>query len=81
MTIVVKSEKENEISLPQWLMERLDLKEGDAVKPVIEGDSLRLTPLDRFLTLRGALQDDEDFDAALEELDQIWQAWRLPDIA
>ena len=81
MTIVVKSAKENEISLPQWLMERLDLKEGEAVKTVIEGDSLRLTPLDRFLALRGALQDDEDFDAALEELDQIWQAWQLPDIA
>lgn len=62
-------------------MERLDLKEGEVVKTVIEGDSLRLTPVDRFLALRGALRDDEDFDAALEELDQVWRAWQLPDIA
>jgi len=78
MTLVVRSSSEDSISLPAWLMELLNLREGDNVKTIIEGQTLRLTPLDQFLTLRGALQDDKDFDAAMESLDQAWQSWTIP---
>ncbi len=70
MTLVVKSSSEDTISLPVRLMKLLNLREGDNIKTIIEGQTLRLAPLDQFLTLRGALQDDKDFDAAMESLDQ-----------
>jgi len=31
--------------------------------------------LDQFLALRGALRDDEAFDAAMEFLEKAWQQW------
>jgi|APIni6443716594_1056825.scaffolds.fasta_scaffold1041515_2 bifunctional DNA-binding transcriptional regulator/antitoxin component of YhaV-PrlF toxin-antitoxin module len=31
--------------------------------------------IDNLLSLRGALRDDADFDAAMREIDQAWQAW------
>jgi len=40
-------------------------------------DTIHLTPLDQFLTLRGALQEDDAFDAAMEFLDQAWQSWAM----
>ena len=64
MTLVVKSSSENIISLPSWLMGILNLREGDEIKTVIEGKTVRLTPLEHFLTLRGVLREDDDFDSA-----------------
>jgi len=75
MTLVVKSSSEDMISLPGWLMRLLNLREGDEIKTIIEGQTLRLASLDQFLALRGALRDDPDFDNALEYLNQAWQAW------
>jgi len=77
MTVVVQSSSEDTISLPAWLMRLLNLREGEKIKTVIEGQTLRLTPLDQFLALRGVLKDDEDFDKALEYLEQAWQAWTV----
>jgi antitoxin component of MazEF toxin-antitoxin module len=68
MTVIVKSTNEDVIALPFWLMKLLNLREGDKIKTVIEGQMVRLTPLDKFLSLRGALSDDKDFDAAIESL-------------
>ena len=68
MTVIVKSTDEDVIALPDWLMKLLNLHEGDKIKTVIEGQMVRLTPLDKFLSLRGALRDDKDFDAAIESL-------------
>ncbi len=68
MTVIVKSTNEDVIALPIWLMKLLKLREGDKIKTVIEGQMVRLTPLDKFLSLRGALRDDKDFDAAMQSL-------------
>jgi antitoxin component of MazEF toxin-antitoxin module len=78
MTLVVKSIQENTIMLPEWLMKRLDLSEGEEVKPSIEGQTLHLTPLDQFLALRGALREDDAFDEAMAYLDRAWQTWTQP---
>lgn len=81
MTIIVQSSDENAISLPAWLMDVLNLHEGDAVKAVVDGQTLRLTRLDMFLALRGALADDEAFDRAIDFIDQAWNSWTIPNFA
>ena len=78
MTLIVQSSNEDVISLPNWLMNILNLHEGDEIKTVIEGQTLRITPLDQFLALRGALENDLEFDTAIEFLNQAWQEWTIP---
>lgn len=78
MTLVVKSSSEDTISLPSWLMKLLNLHEGDEIKTIIEGQTLRLAPLDQFLALRGIFHEDKEFDTAMESLDQAWQSWTIP---
>ena len=78
MSMIVKSSSEDVISLPDWLMNILNLHEGDEIKTTIEGQTLRITPLDQFLALRGALEDDQEFDTAIEFLNQAWQEWTEP---
>jgi antitoxin component of MazEF toxin-antitoxin module len=77
MTLIVQSSSEDVISLPAWLMNILNLHEGDEIKTIIEGQTLRITPLDQFLALRGALKNDQEFDTALEFLNQAWQEWTV----
>lgn len=79
MTMIVKSSNDDVISLPGWLMHVLNLREGEEIKPIIEGQTLRLTPLENFLALRGSLKDDQEFDAAIKYLNQAWQEWKAPD--
>ncbi len=76
MTTIVKSSTEDVITLPSSLMAILDLQEGDEVKAVTEGHSLRLTPLDKFLALRGILREDKSFDEATEYLNRAWKLWK-----
>ncbi|MBD3324400.1 hypothetical protein GF339_07425 [candidate division KSB3 bacterium] len=78
MTLIVKSTHDNTIVLPDWLMSQLQLHEGEEVKPSIEGDRVRFTPLEQFLALRGILREDETFDQAMTYLDQAWQVWTAP---
>jgi antitoxin component of MazEF toxin-antitoxin module len=78
MSMIVKSSGEDVISLPDWLMNILNLHEGDEIKTTIEGQTLRITPLDQFLALRGTLEDDQEFDTAIEFLNQAWQEWTEP---
>ncbi len=77
MTIVVKSEDEDTISLPGKLLNKLRLREGDEVKAVLDGQTLRVSRLDDFLSLRGVLADDASFDEALDTLDQAWRSWPI----
>ena len=81
MTLVVQSSNEDTISLPARLMKLLNLQEGDEIKTIVEGQTLRLAPLDQFLALRGVLREDEAFDTAMEFLDQAWQSWTIPNSA
>ncbi|MCC7352337.1 MAG: AbrB family transcriptional regulator [Anaerolineae bacterium] len=78
MTIVVKSTDEDAISLPAGLMAVLNLREGDAIKAIVDGQTLRLARLDKFLALRGILADDEAFDRALASIDRAWKSWTIP---
>lgn len=64
MSHVIKRSDERTISIPPRLMAELHLREGDEVKTIIEGDTLRLERLDKFLSLRGALADDDALDRA-----------------
>ena len=78
MTLVARSTRADTIFLPERLFSLLKLREGDAVKVVVEGQTLRVARLEAFVNLRGALADDEAFDRAMEDLDQGWNAWTLP---
>jgi hypothetical protein len=53
----------------------LRLRDGDVVKAIVEGQTLRVARLEAFLNLRGSLADDEAFDQAMEEVEQGWNAW------
>jgi antitoxin component of MazEF toxin-antitoxin module len=75
MTVIVKSSDENTIALPERLLRELNLSDGDEVKAVLDGQTLQLTRLDRFLSLKGALADDEAFDEAMQLLSQAWESW------
>jgi hypothetical protein len=73
MTLIVQSSSEDVIALPAWLMDLLNLQDGDEIKTIIDGQTLRITPLEQFLALRGAFSDDPEFDAAIKYLNQGWQ--------
>ena len=78
MTIVARSTRADTIFLPERLFSLLKLREGDAVQVIVEGQTLRVARLEAFLSLRGALADDEAFDRAMAEIDQGWNEWTLP---
>jgi len=75
MTVIVRSSERDVIAIPHHLMVQLNLQEGDQVKTLIEGNTLRLTPMKQFLALQGVLENDEGFDEALNILDKAWQSW------
>jgi len=77
MTLIVTSSRGDNISLPIEIMKLLNLREGDKIKTTIEGQTLRLTPIERFLALRGVLKEEPAFDDALQSLEQAWQTWNL----
>lgn len=81
MTLIVKSTDEDVISLPTWLMKRLNLTDGEAITPVVEGRVLHLKQLQRFLALRGLYRDDDSFEEAIGDLEQSWQQWTFPESA
>jgi len=74
--MIVKTSDADIIAMPDWLMQQLDLHEGDQVKPVVEGDALRLKRLDAFLALSGVFADDEEFDRAMEYMEQAWKEYK-----
>ena len=73
MAVVVKSSDEDTISLPSRLLDGLKWREGDEVKVILEGKVLRLARLNEFLSLRGVLADDKDFERAIEFMDRAWK--------
>jgi antitoxin component of MazEF toxin-antitoxin module len=79
MTIVIKSSDEKHISIPASLMAQLNLREGEEVKATVNGNTLRLERIDKFLRLRGALANNPAFDKAMEYLERAWKAWTPPD--
>ena len=80
MTLIVRSSTEDVLALPTWLMNLLNLHDGEAVKTVVEGQTLKLTSVENFLSLRGALAEDQSFDEAIAFLQQAWEQWKPHDI-
>ena len=68
MTVTVRSSNEEIITMPIWVMKRLNLHDGEKIALIIEGQSIRFSPVEQFLGLRGALRDDAEFDAAMDFL-------------
>ncbi len=81
MATVVKSTDENTIALPEQLMAGLGLSEGDEVRAVLDGETIRFARLNEFLALRGALAHDQGFDDAMQQVSEAWELWKLPDSA
>lgn len=61
-------------------MAELKLNEGDQVKAIVEGETLRLERLDKFLRLKGVYADDQSFERAMEVMDRAWQEWMTPSV-
>lgn len=75
MATIVQSRDEETIALPVWLMQMLAVEEGDEVRAIMTGNSLQLTPLEKFMNLRGIWAEDSGFFQAIESLEQGWQLW------
>ncbi len=56
-------------------MKALGLQDGDLIHVTVGAGALRLTRLGRFLELRGVLGDDEEFDRAMEFIQEAWKQW------
>lgn len=48
--------RDGRTTLPKEVLERLNLREGDYIRYVVEGDSFRLIPLKPLLRLAGSLK-------------------------
>ncbi len=81
MTVVARSTRDDTIFLPEKLLARLRLREGEAVQAIVEGQTLRVARLEAFLSLRGALADDDAFDQAMQEVEQGWSTWKSAESA
>lgn len=75
MTLIVTSTSEDTISIPAWMMRALNLSEGATVKATVDGQTLNLSPIAEFLSLRGVLEDDSAFEDAIKLLNEQWQTW------
>lgn len=78
MTIIAKSTQSDTIFLPEKLMAVLNLREGETIKAIVEGQTLRLARLEAFLNLRGILAEDTAFDQAVETVEKGWESWQSP---
>ncbi len=75
MNMIVKTSDDDVILIPNQLMKALNLQDGDQVAAVVEGKTLKLTPVEQFLALRGVFQNEEAFEQAIEELNKAWESW------
>ena len=75
----VKKSHDRNLVVPADLLAWLDLQDGEEIKATVVGDSIHITRLDAFLSLRGALADDDAFDQAMAILEQGWQTWPTPE--
>ena len=75
MTLIVTSTTDDTISIPAWLMKALNLTDGTTVNATVEGQTLSLSPIAKFLSLRGIFQDDDTFEEAINSLDEQGQSW------
>lgn len=75
MKVTVRRGASGVINLPESLMKALGLQDGDLIHVTVGAGALRLTRFSRFLELRGVLGDDEEFDRAMEFIQEAWKQW------
>ena len=74
--LTVKTAKKDYIAVPENLLEKIGVEEGDAVNIRVNKGTLVITKgKDSFLALEGALKD-VDFESPLKELDKKWKTWK-----
>ena len=74
--LTVKTAKRNTIAVPEDLLEKIGVEEGETVDIRVNKGSLIISKeKDDFLGLEGALTD-VDIEQPLKELNKSWKEWK-----
>ncbi len=74
--LTVKTSKKSYIAVPENLLEKVGIEDGETVDIRINKGSLIITKeRDDFLALEGSLKD-VDIERPVKELDRKWKAWK-----
>lgn len=76
--LTIKSCKKDSITVPENILKRLGVKEGEKVDVKVEKGSLTIVrETEEFFALEGALKD-VDIEGAVKELEKDWKKWETP---
>lgn len=74
--LTVKTAKKDYIAVPENLLAKVGLEEGESVAVRVDkGALIIMKEKDDFLALEGALKD-VDIERPIKELDKKWKAWK-----
>jgi len=74
--LTVKTSKKSYITVPENILARVGIEEGEKVGIQVHKGSLIISKeKDDFLALEGALKD-VDIEQPIKELDKKWKAWK-----
>jgi len=74
--LTVKTAKKDYIAVPENLLEKVGIEEGETVDIRIDkGTLVIMREKDDFLALEGALKD-VDIERPIKELNRKWKAWK-----
>ena len=74
--LTVKTSKKNFIVVPENLLDKVGIEDGEIVDIRVNKGALIITKeRDDFLALEGALKN-VDIDRPIKELDKKWKAWK-----
>lgn len=74
--LTVKTAKKDYIAVPENLLEKVGIEEGETVAIRVDKGTLIISKeKNDFLALEGALKD-VDIERPLKELDKKWKAWK-----
>jgi antitoxin component of MazEF toxin-antitoxin module len=74
--LTVRSSKKDLITVPENILKRLGVKEGEKVDVKVKKGSLTIVikESEEFFALEGALKD-VDFEGPIKELEKDWERW------
>ncbi len=76
--LTVRSSKKDLITVPENILKRLGVKEGEKVDVKVKKGSLTIVKeSEEFFALEGALKD-VDIEGPIKELDKEWKKWEAP---
>lgn len=74
--LTIKTSKKNYITIPENLLDKLRIEEGEKVDVKLYKNSLIITKeKNGFLALEGALKDI-DIERPIKELNKKWKRWK-----